>query len=69
MLTTIFASLILKRLRATQLMVFLNLSTIISMIAGHMFMNEPIHLYHVMAAALIILGVLGTNFFAAKETK
>jgi drug/metabolite transporter (DMT)-like permease len=69
MLTTIFASLILKRLRATQLMVFLNLSTIISMIAGYMFMDEPIHLYHVMAAALIILGVLGTNFFATKETK
>jgi len=69
MLTTIFASLILKRLRATQLIVFLNLSTIISMIAGCVFMNESIHFYHIMAAALIILGVLGTNFFAAKETK
>jgi len=67
MLTTIFASLILKRLRATQLIVFLNLSTIISMIAGYVFMNEAIHLYHVAAAALIILGVLGTNYFAAKE--
>ena len=68
MLTTIFASLILKRLRATQLIVFLNLSTIISMIAGYVFMAEAIHLYHVAAAALIILGVLGTNFFAAKKT-
>jgi len=67
MLTTIFASLILKRLRAAQLIVFLNLSTIIAMIAGYLFMNEAIHFYHVLAAALIILGVLGTNWFAAKE--
>jgi drug/metabolite transporter (DMT)-like permease len=69
MLTTIFASMILKRLRATQLIVFLNLSTIISMIAGYVFMNEAIHLYHIAAAALIILGVLGTNYFAVKEAK
>ena len=67
MVTTIFASLILKRLRAAQLVVFLNLSTIIAMIAGYFFMNEPIHSYHIIAATLIILGVLGTNAFASPE--
>jgi drug/metabolite transporter (DMT)-like permease len=67
MLTTIFASLILKRLRAAQLIVFLNLSIIIAMITGYFFMDESIYSYHVIAAALIILGVLGTNFFPNPE--
>ena len=67
MLATVFASLILKQLRAAQLIVFLNLSTIIAMIAGYLFMDEAIRLYHLIAAALIIAGVLGTNYFAKQE--
>ncbi|MDR1270707.1 MAG: DMT family transporter [Planctomycetaceae bacterium] len=68
MLTTIFSSLILKHLRASELVVFLNFSTIVAIIAGYVFMRETIYSYHLIAAALIIIGVLGTNFFAKKET-
>ncbi|MDR0608672.1 MAG: DMT family transporter [Planctomycetaceae bacterium] len=67
MLTTIFSSLILKRLRAAELVVFLNFSTIVAIIAGYVFMRETIYSYHLIAAALIIIGVLGTNLFAKKE--
>ncbi|MDR0335795.1 MAG: DMT family transporter [Planctomycetaceae bacterium] len=67
MLTTIFSSLILKHLRATELVVFLNFSTVIAIIAGYVFMHESIYFYHLIAAALIIIGVLGTNFFAKQE--
>ena len=67
MLATVFACLILKQLRAAQLIVFLNLSTIIAMIAGYLFMDEAIRLYHLIAAALVIVGVLGTNYFAKQE--
>jgi drug/metabolite transporter (DMT)-like permease len=67
MLTTIFSSLILKHLRAAELVVFLNFSTIVAIIAGYVFMRETIYSYHLLAAALIIIGVLGTNFFAKKE--
>ncbi|MDR0704743.1 MAG: DMT family transporter [Planctomycetaceae bacterium] len=67
MLTTIFSSLILKHLRAAELVVFLNFSTVVAIIAGYVFMRETIYSYHLLAAALIIIGVLGTNFFTKKE--
>ncbi|MDR1484863.1 MAG: DMT family transporter [Planctomycetaceae bacterium] len=67
MLTTIFSSLILKRFGAVELVVFLNFSTIVAIIAGYVFMRETIYYYHFLAATLIIIGVLGTNFFAKKK--
>jgi drug/metabolite transporter (DMT)-like permease len=66
MLTTLFSSVILQRLRATELAVFLNLSTVVAVIAGYVFMRETLYFYHLTAAVLIILGVLGTNFFSRK---
>lgn len=67
LLTTILTSLILKRLRSAQLAVFLNLSTVISIVAGYLVLHEPVRPYHLLGAALIILGVLGTNLFARRE--
>jgi drug/metabolite transporter (DMT)-like permease len=67
MLTTIFSSLILKHLRAAELVVFLNFSTVVAIIAGYVLMRETIYSYHLIAAALIITGVIGTNLFAKKE--
>ncbi|MDR2115323.1 MAG: DMT family transporter [Planctomycetaceae bacterium] len=66
MLTTIFSSLILKHLSAVELVVFLNFSMIVAIIAGHLFMEEKIYLYHLIAALLIIIGVVGTNLFEKK---
>ncbi|MDR2754426.1 MAG: DMT family transporter [Planctomycetaceae bacterium] len=67
MLTTIFSSLILKHLRAAELVVFLNFSTIVAIIAGYFLMREAIYSYHLIAAVLIIIGVLGTNIFCPKR--
>jgi drug/metabolite transporter (DMT)-like permease len=67
MLTTIFSSLILKHLRAAELVVFLNFSTIVAIIAGYVFMREAIYFYHLISAGLIIIGVIGTNIFAKRN--
>lgn len=67
LITTILASLILKRINSSQLVVFFNLATVVSILAGYFFMNEPIHGYHLFGTAMIIAGVVGTNFFKSKE--
>lgn len=54
----------LSKLTATQSSVFSNLTTIISIIAGVMFLNEPFHWYHGVGAAAILAGIWGTNRFA-----
>lgn len=63
LLTTILASLILKRISSSQLVIFFNLSTVVAIIAGKIFLDEPIHLYHLIGTAIIIAGVVGTNYF------
>ena len=64
--TTILASLILKRISSSQLVIFFNLSTLVAIVAGWLFMNESIHYYHLLGAVVIILGVIGTNYFKSK---
>jgi len=54
----------LSQLTATQSSVFANLTTIISIIAGVVFLKEPFYWYHGVGAAAILGGIWGTNRFA-----
>ena len=65
--TSLLSNYILSKLSATQMSVFSNMSTIISIAAGAIFLAEEIFLYHIVGSALIILGVIGTNVF--KDTR
>jgi drug/metabolite transporter (DMT)-like permease len=62
MVTTLLSSFALSRIEASKMSVFSNFSTLVSMVAGVIFLNEQLQYYHVVGAIMIILGVLGTNF-------
>lgn len=61
--TSLLSNYILSKITATQMSVFSNMSTIISIAAGAILLNEDIFIYHIIGSALIILGVIGTNVF------
>jgi drug/metabolite transporter (DMT)-like permease len=56
----------LSKIEASKMSVFSNLSTLITMITGAMFLNEALFYYHIIGAIMIILGLLGTNFLGEK---
>ncbi|MFW5786938.1 MAG: EamA family transporter, partial [Halanaerobiales bacterium] len=53
----------LSRIKAFQSAVFANLTTVISIVAGVMFRNEPFYWFQVVGAIMIIVGVWGTNYY------
>lgn len=52
---------------ATNASLFNNLSTAISVVAGVLILNEPLHLYHIICSILIVSGVIVINFSAGKS--
>ncbi|MNE95257.1 EamA-like transporter family protein [compost metagenome] len=48
--------------------VFTNLSTLVSIAAGALFLGEEVTLYHWIGSALIIAGVVGANMFGRGQT-
>lgn len=47
-------------LEASRTSVFSNLSTIVAMVSGALFLGERIAVYHLIGSAMIIVGVMGT---------
>jgi drug/metabolite transporter (DMT)-like permease len=56
-----FVNYSLSRLRASQSVVFGNLTTVVAVTAGVVFRGEPFGLVQILGAAMIVLGVWGTN--------
>ncbi|MFD2443720.1 DMT family transporter [Bacillus sp. CGMCC 1.16607] len=69
LVTSLLSNFILSKISASQMSVFSNLSTIVSIIVGAIFLNETIHLHHIVGSIFIILGVVGTNYFGNKKEK
>ncbi len=67
MITTLLSSFALSRIEASKMSVFSNFSTLVSMAAGALFLNEQLRYYHIIGSLMIILGVLGTNFLGNKR--
>jgi drug/metabolite transporter (DMT)-like permease len=53
----------LSRLPASRSSVFANLSTIVSIAAGVVILHEKFYLYHLIGSAMILAGIIGTNYF------
>ncbi|AJY75185.1 DMT family transporter [Paenibacillus beijingensis] len=66
--TTLTANYILSKMEASKMSVFTNLSTVVSMAAGAMFLGEEMTVYHLIGSVLIIAGVVGTNRFGRTGT-
>jgi len=69
LLTTIFMSIALTRLTSAGLTIFLNLSTVVAILVGYLWLGETVHAFHLIGAAMILAGVIGTNGFASPESK
>jgi drug/metabolite transporter (DMT)-like permease len=53
----------LSKIEASKTSVFSNISTIVSIAAGVIFLKESFHIYHVVGSILILVGVWGTNYY------
>lgn len=54
----------LSKIEASKTSVFSNISTIVSIAAGVIFLNESFHIYHIIGSVLILVGVWGTNYYS-----
>lgn len=66
LLTALLLNYSLSYIEAAKISVFSNLSTLITIIAGVVFLHEQIAYYHIIGTILIVLGVVGTNFLGQK---
>lgn len=69
LVTTYLSNYALSRLEASRVSVFNNLSTLLTMFAGTIVLQEQLYYYHYIGAILIILGIVGTNYFQPKLYK
>jgi drug/metabolite transporter (DMT)-like permease len=67
LVTALTSNYILSRMEASRMSVFANLSTIVSIAAGAVFLGEEITVYHLIGSVLIITGVIGTNRLGRKK--
>ncbi|CAH2212127.1 DMT family transporter [Tepidibacter aestuarii] len=54
----------LSKIEASKVGVFFNISTIVSIAAGALILNEKIFYYHIIGCTLIIIGIVGANYFS-----
>ncbi|WP_057915404.1 DMT family transporter [Peribacillus muralis] len=67
LVTSLLSNTILTKIKASQMSVFANLSTVVTIAAGAFILNEKITIYDITGSILIILGVVGTNYFGGKK--
>ncbi|MEI5917023.1 DMT family transporter [Bacillus albus] len=66
LLTALLLNYSLSYIEAAKISVFSNLSTLITIIAGVIFIHEQISYFHIIGTIMIILGIIGTNFLGKK---
>ncbi|SMF86913.1 Permease of the drug/metabolite transporter (DMT) superfamily [Paenibacillus uliginis N3/975] len=69
LVTSLMSNFALSRIEASKMSVFSNLSTLISMLAGILFLQEELGYYHIIGAVMILAGVLGVNFLDPARRK
>lgn len=69
LITALTAYYILSKMEASKMSVFANLSTIVSIGAGALFLDETVTAIQLIGSALIIAGVIGANRFGRSRTK
>ncbi|TQR30384.1 DMT family transporter [Brevibacillus brevis] len=69
LMTSFMTNFALSKMEASKLSVFNNLSTLVTIVAGVIFLQEQLAYYHLIGAVMIIIGVIGTNFLGAKLKK
>lgn len=69
LVTALLTNYVLSKLEASKMSVFGNLATVISILAGFLFLKEQLTPHHVIGSILIVGGVLGVNFLGDERLK
>lgn len=69
LVTSLLSNYALSQIEASKMSVFSNLSTVVSIAAGALFLGEAVEAYHIIGSLLIIAGVLGTNVLKRKQVE
>lgn len=67
--TSYLSTYALSILPAFQMSVFGNLTTVVTIIAGIVWINEPFYYFHAIGTVLILVGVIGVNYFGREWKK
>ncbi|WP_051085484.1 DMT family transporter [Desulfitobacterium hafniense] len=67
LVTSFLANFVLSKIEAAKMSVFSNVATLITILAGILFLQEAFHFYHVIGGMMIITGVVGTNLMGARS--
>ncbi|MFA1739597.1 DMT family transporter [Lysinibacillus fusiformis] len=65
--TSYLSNYALSILEASKMSVFSNLATLITILAGILFLHESFRAYHLIGGMMIVMGVIGTNYFGMKR--
>ncbi|MGE7986660.1 DMT family transporter [Lysinibacillus fusiformis] len=65
--TSYLSNYALSILEASKMSVFSNLATLITILAGILFLHESFRTYHLIGGIMIVMGVIGTNYFGMKR--
>ncbi|MET1193958.1 DMT family transporter, partial [Bacillus licheniformis] len=66
LVTSYLSNYALSKIEASKMSVFSNFATLITNLAGVIYLKEQFHLYHLVGSIIIITGVIGTNYFGTK---
>lgn len=66
LISSLLSNYALSQIEASKMSVFSNLTTLITMLAGVIFLQESLYYFHIIGAVMIIAGVIGTNFLNRK---
>ncbi|WP_100403558.1 DMT family transporter [Bacillus sp. FJAT-42315] len=67
--TSFLSNYALSKIEASKMSVFSNLATLVTILAGVIFLNETLQYYHLIGATVILVGVIGTNLLGQKQPK
>ncbi|MCY9694689.1 DMT family transporter [Paenibacillus alginolyticus] len=63
LVTALTGNYVLSKIEASKMSVFTNLSTIVSITAGALFLGEKVTVYHLVGSVMILAGVIGTQYW------
>ncbi|BBH23434.1 transporter [Paenibacillus baekrokdamisoli] len=68
LISLLLSNFALSRLGASRMSAFNNLSTLVTIFAGVLFLKEQLEYFHLLGAVMIVTGVVGANFLHAKRS-
>ncbi|USG66175.1 DMT family transporter [Brevibacillus ruminantium] len=69
LVTSFLSNYALSKIEASKMSVFNQISTLVTIIAGVIWLQEELKMFHLVGGALIVIGVVGSNFYGAKKAQ